>query len=68
MAVKPTPHLELVHPEPQLPSALENVGKAANAEEAFQLLRSWSQSGAALSAPADQVEAELLEGGFEVLR
>jgi hypothetical protein len=68
MMQKPTPPLRLVHPEPHLPPALEALKKAADAEEAFGLLQGWSQSRAALSAPADEVEKELLQGGYEVLR
>jgi len=68
MVLKPTPPLRLVQPGTQLPSALGAVKEASDAEEAFRLLQSWCQSWAALSAPADQVEEELLQGGFEVLR
>jgi hypothetical protein len=68
MVLEPTPPLRLVHPRPHLPSALGALTEAADAEEAFQQLRSWSRSRAALGAPAEQVEEELLHGGLEVLR
>jgi len=68
MVMKPTPHLELVQPRPQLPSALGALAEAANAEDAFQRLQSWSRSRAALTAPADHVEQELHRGGLELLR
>lgn len=68
MVLKPTPHLRLVQPPTQLPSALSALTEAADAEEAFQQLRSWSRSRAALDAPAEQVEEELFRGGLELLR
>ena len=68
MVMKPTPALRLVQHEPRLPSAFGALKDAADAEEAFHLLRSWSQSRAALNVPADRVEEELVQGGFEVLR
>lgn len=72
-------HLRLVennqkqgaHVEPQeheLASALEVLGEAESAEEAFALLLSWNKSPAAMSAEAYAVEEELFQGGMELLR
>jgi hypothetical protein len=68
MVLKPTPTPLLMQQPSSLPSALAALTEAADAEEAFQQLRDWSRSQAALSAPAEEVEEELLHGGLEVLR
>lgn len=53
---------------PQLPSALDAVKEAGDAEEAFFRLQAWSKSDLALRACADQVEQELFRGGMEIQR
>jgi hypothetical protein len=48
--------------------ALDAVRGAKDTEEAFYLLMNWSQSKTALNTPAYEVEQQLQQGGFELLR
>lgn len=49
-------------------TALQKVKGAKDTEEGFYRLIGWSKSKAALNAEVDEVEQELVIGGFELLR